>query len=78
MVKKVVIVKLKKTKKEEVFLTCPEIYLKHSKEELGICLNALWNALSKNNGRYENFSMIKPPNNGPIALPVEAKAFSIP
>ena len=45
MVKKVVIVKLKKTKKEEVFLTCPEIYLKHSKEELGICLNALWNAL---------------------------------
>lgn len=54
MVKKVVIVKFKKTKKEEVFLTCPEIYLKHNKEELGICLNALWNALSKNNGRYEN------------------------
>lgn len=54
MVKKVVVVKRKKTKKEEVFLTCPEIYLKHSREELGICLNALWNALSKNNGRYEN------------------------
>lgn len=54
MVKKVVVVKCKKTKKEEVFLTCPEIYLKHSREELGICLNALWNALSKNNGRYEN------------------------
>lgn len=39
--------------KPESFLTCPEIYLRYSKNELGICLNALWNALAKK-GYYEN------------------------
>ncbi len=50
--KRVVVVQFE-GKKPESFLTCPEIYLKYGKKELGICLNALWNALSKE-GQYEN------------------------
>lgn len=51
--KRVVVLQFKGSKKPEPFLTCPEIYLKYSKDKVGICLNALWNALTKN-GRYEN------------------------
>ena len=50
--KRVVVVQLK-DKKPEPFRTCPEIYLKYDKEKIGICLNALWNALAKD-GCYEN------------------------
>ena len=50
--KRVVVVQLK-DKKPEPFRTCPEIYLKYDKEKIGICLNALWNALAKD-GYYEN------------------------
>lgn len=50
--KRVVVVQLKDMKPES-FLTCPEIYLKYDSKELGICLNALWNALAKE-GCYEN------------------------
>ena len=50
--KRVVVVQLK-DKNPEPFRTCPEIYLKYDKEKIGICLNALWNALDKD-GSYEN------------------------
>ena len=37
----------------EAFRTCPELYLKYGKDKVGIGLNALWNALSKD-GVYQN------------------------
>lgn len=51
--KRVVIVKFFDKGKGEIFHTCPEIYLKYSKEKVGIGLQALWNALTKG-GFYEN------------------------
>nr|DAF54536.1 MAG TPA: hypothetical protein [Siphoviridae sp. ctKwY15] len=51
--KRVVIVKFLDKDKGEIFHTCPEIYLKYSKEKVGIGLQALWNALAKG-GFYEN------------------------
>ncbi len=50
--KRVVVVQFQ-GEEPETFRTCPEIYLKHNNKELGICLNALWNALAKS-GHYEN------------------------
>lgn len=50
--KRIVVVQLKGNTPEP-FRTCPEIYLKYSRETIGICLNALWNVLAKT-GRYEN------------------------
>ena len=51
----------------EAFRTCPEIYLRYSRRTLGICLNALWNAMAKDGHyqnkkctiRYENISNLK-------------------
>lgn len=37
----------------KAFQNCPDIYRVYSREQLGICLNALWNALSKK-GKYNN------------------------
>lgn len=50
--KRVVVVQFKESP-PKAFLTCPEIYKVYTREQLGICLNALWNALSKT-GKYNN------------------------
>jgi len=50
--KRVVVLKFNDAE-PEIFLTCPELYLKYGKDKIGICLNALWNALAKN-GVYSN------------------------
>ncbi len=50
--KRVVVVQLE-GKEPETFRTCPEVYLKYNSKQLGICLNALWNALAKD-GKYKN------------------------
>lgn len=40
--------------KKEYFGTCVELAVKHGKEDIGVGLGAIWNALSKNGGRFEN------------------------
>lgn len=50
--KRVVVVQFK-DRLPKMFRNCPDIYKAYTREQLGICLNALWNALSKN-GKYNN------------------------
>ncbi len=50
--KRVVVLKFKDAE-PEMFLTCPELYVKYGKDKVGIGLGALWNALSKD-GVYRN------------------------
>lgn len=53
--KKVVVVQYKQAKrKERIYRTCPELILANPKSKIGIGLGALWNALSKNGGVFEN------------------------
>lgn len=50
--KRVVVLEFKK-KTNYVYNTCPELVAAHG-EKIGVTLNALWNALAKNDGIYEN------------------------
>lgn len=51
--KRVVVLEFKNKKTNYVYNTCPELVVAHGKR-IGVTLNALWNALAKNNGAYEN------------------------
>ena len=51
--KRVVVLELKNKKTNYVYNTCPELVVAQGKR-IGVTLNALWNALAKNNGAYEN------------------------
>ena len=52
----IVELKFKKTGKTEYFKTLTEIFSKYERDDVGIGLQALWNAISpaKGNGQYEN------------------------
>lgn len=50
--KRVVVLEFKK-KTNYVYNTCPELVVAQGKR-IGVTLNALWNALAKNDGIYEN------------------------
>lgn len=51
--KRVVVLEFKNKKTNYVYNTCPELVVAHEKK-IGVTLNALWNALAKNDGIYEN------------------------
>lgn len=51
--KRVVVLEIKNRKSSYVYNTCPELVVEQGKR-IGVTLNALWNALAKNNGAYEN------------------------
>lgn len=51
--KRVVVLGFKNKKTNYVYNTCPELVVAHGKK-IGVTLNALWNALAKNDGVYEN------------------------
>lgn len=51
--KRVVVLEFKNKKTNYVYNTCPELVVAQGKR-IGVTLNALWNALAKNNGAYEN------------------------
>lgn len=51
--KRVVVLEFKNRKSSYVYNTCPELVVEQGKR-IGVTLNALWNALAKNNGAYEN------------------------
>lgn len=51
--KRVVVLEFKNKKTNYVYNTCPELVVAQGKR-IGVTLNALWNALAKNNGVYEN------------------------
>lgn len=51
--KRVVVIEFKNKKTNYVYNTCPELVVAQGKR-IGVTLNALWNALAKNNGAYEN------------------------
>lgn len=51
--KRVVVLEFKNKKTNYVYNTCPELVVAQGKR-IGVTLNALWNALAKNNGTYEN------------------------
>lgn len=51
--KRVVMLEFKNKKTNYVYNTCPELVVAQGKR-IGVTLNALWNALAKNNGAYEN------------------------
>lgn len=51
--KRVVVLEFKNIKSSYVYNTCPELVVEQGKR-IGVTLNALWNALAKNNGAYEN------------------------
>lgn len=51
--KRVVVLEFKNRKSSYVYNTCPELVVEQGKR-IGVALNALWNALAKNNGAYEN------------------------
>ena len=52
--KKIVILKNKQTGEETPFPTVASLVRQTDKALLGIGKGALWNALSRNNGHYEN------------------------
>lgn len=52
--KRVIVLQIKDTKEEKTYSTCPELVVANDKERIGVGLGALWNALAKNNGFYEN------------------------
>lgn len=53
-------VTFKQTGETKFFKSCAELCKKHGSEELGICLPALWNALSPSKGKdsYENSKIV--------------------
>ena len=51
--KRVVVLEFKNKKTEYVYNTCSELVVAQGKR-IGVTLNALWNALAKNDGIYEN------------------------
>lgn len=51
--KRVVVLEFKNRKSSYVYNTCPELVVEQGKR-IGVTLNALWNALAKNDGIYEN------------------------
>lgn len=51
--KRVVVLEFKNRKSSYFYNTCPELVVEQGKR-IGVTLNALWNALAKNNGAYEN------------------------
>jgi hypothetical protein len=51
--KRVVVLEFKNRNSSYVYNTCPELVVEQGKR-IGVTLNALWNALAKNNGAYEN------------------------
>lgn len=51
--KRVVVLEFKNRKSSYVYNTCPELVVEQGKR-IGVTLNALWNALARNNGAYEN------------------------
>lgn len=51
--KRVVVLEFKNKKTNYVYNTCPELVVAQGKR-IGVTLNALWNALAKNDGTYEN------------------------
>lgn len=52
--KRIVVLELKKEKETYVYSTCAELAVSNDKSKIGVSLGALWNALAKNNGVYEN------------------------
>ncbi len=52
--KKQIVVLERKGYETEYFGTCVELVVKHGKDEIGVGLGALWNALCKNGGMYQN------------------------
>lgn len=52
--KRVIVLQIKDTKEEKTYSTCPELVVDNDKKKIGVGLGALWNALAKNNGFYEN------------------------
>ena len=52
--KRIVVLEFKKEKETHVYSTCAELVMANGKDKIGIELGALWNALAKNNGIYEN------------------------
>ena len=52
----IVELKFKRTGKTVYFKTLTEIYSSYERDDIGISLQALWNAISpaKGNGQYEN------------------------
>ena len=54
MKKRIVVLAFKEdTEREYIYPSVPEL-IREQGENIGITRNALWNALSKNNGVYEN------------------------
>lgn len=54
MLKKYTLIRIKKTDKVYLFPTITKMYTLLGEEAIGITRNSLWNALSKNDGKYEN------------------------
>lgn len=54
MKKRFVLLSFKRDGIVQVFPTVRNIYKKYDTDTLGISINALWNALSKHKGVYEN------------------------
>lgn len=52
--KRIVVLEFKKEKETRVYSTCAELAVSNDKNKIGVSLGALWNALAKNNGVYEN------------------------
>ena len=52
--KRIVVLEFKKEKETQVYSTCAELAVSNDKSKIGVSLGALWNALAKNNGVYEN------------------------
>lgn len=54
--KRVVVLQYKGKGKKAIFTynTCAELAVENNKDKIGVSLNALWNALSKNDGVFEN------------------------
>nr|DAU72330.1 MAG TPA: hypothetical protein [Caudoviricetes sp.] len=44
-------------KPPRAFRNCPDIYKAYTRGQLGICLNALWNALAKSR-KYSNRNVV--------------------
>ncbi len=54
MIKKVVLLTLKSTGEQQVYKTITDMYKDDAQERLAISMQAMYNALSKGNGIYEN------------------------
>lgn len=50
------VVRLKNKENDEIntYATIVDLVRRNGEKELGICINALYNAVSANNGRWEN------------------------